>query len=156
MTAGGYRVGAGRRPDEDSARSEKRGFRLNDLPATPYKGKAPALPLPDPSQRETAVWREVWKLPQAHAWSRPSEAWRLRTIAMYVRQSVKCEDPEIGASHLAQLHRFADQIGLTDAGLAAMGYKVVATSAPAVPASNARKSSRDRLRAVAPLKGDTA
>ena len=30
----------------------------------------------------------------------------------------------MGAAHLAQLHRFADQIGMTTAGLAEMGWKV--------------------------------
>jgi hypothetical protein len=150
MTRGGYRTGAGRRPDENSARSDKRGFKLDELPAEAYAGKVPAFPLLEPSAREREVWREVWRLPQAHAWSRPEQAWRLRSIAMYVRQSVKCEAPDIGASHLAQLHRFADQIGMTDAGLAAMGFKVVAAPQPTTQTSG-RKSSRDRLRAVAPL-----
>jgi hypothetical protein len=38
--------------------------------------------------------------------------------------SVRCEDLEAGAALLGQLHRFADQIGLTTAGLAEMGWKV--------------------------------
>jgi len=54
----------------------------------------------------------------------PSESWRARTVALWVRLSVKCEDPEVGAAHLAQLHRFADQIGMTTAGLAEMGWKI--------------------------------
>jgi hypothetical protein len=43
---------------------------------------------------------------------------------MWVRLSVRCEDPEAGAALYAQLHRFADQIGLTTAGLAEMGWQV--------------------------------
>jgi len=43
---------------------------------------------------------------------------------MWVRTSVRAEDPEAGAALLAQLHRFADQIGMTTAGLAEMGWKV--------------------------------
>jgi hypothetical protein len=54
----------------------------------------------------------------------PSEAWRLNTVAMWVRVKVRCEDPECGAALLGQLHRFADQIGMTTAGLAEMGWKV--------------------------------
>ena len=49
---------------------------------------------------------------------------RGRTVAMWVRLSVRCEDPGAPASLLAQLHRFADQVGLTTAGLAEMGWKV--------------------------------
>lgn len=52
---------------------------------------------------------------------------------------------------LGQLHRFADQIGMTTAGLAEMGWKVAedqvsqrAAERPMEP----RKSSRDRLSVV--------
>ncbi len=41
-----------------------------------------------------------------------------------VRLSVRCDAPDAGAAHLGQLHRFADQIGMTTAGLAEMGWKV--------------------------------
>jgi hypothetical protein len=54
----------------------------------------------------------------------PSESWRVPTVARWVRLSVRCDDPDAGAAHLAQLHRFADQIGMTTAGLAEMGWKV--------------------------------
>jgi hypothetical protein len=43
---------------------------------------------------------------------------------MWVRVKVRCEDPDAGAALLGQLHRFADQIGMTTAGLAEMGWKV--------------------------------
>lgn len=83
----------------------------------------------------------------------PSEAWRLRTVALWVRLSVRCEDQEAGAALLGQLHRFADQIGMTTAGLAEMGWKVavdeVADQAAKSTASPApRKSSRDRMKVV--------
>jgi hypothetical protein len=59
------------------------------------------------------------------------------------RLSVRCEDPEAGAALLGQLHRFADQIGMTTAGLAEMGWRVAvdevatkaAAAAPAQPAA---------------------
>jgi hypothetical protein len=54
----------------------------------------------------------------------PSEAWRTRTVALWVRVTVRCEDADSGAALLGQLHRFADQIGMTTAGLAEMGWKV--------------------------------
>jgi hypothetical protein len=43
---------------------------------------------------------------------------------MWVRVKVRCEDSDAGAALLGQLHRFADQIGMTTAGLAEMGWKV--------------------------------
>lgn len=126
MAHGGARNRSGPKPDETSGRSDRRGFSLTALPAEGYRGPVPDFPLPDATERELEVWAEAWRTPQACAWSMPSEQWRTRTVAMWVRLSVRCEDPEASASHLAQLHRFADQIGMTTAGLAEMGWKVKA------------------------------
>jgi hypothetical protein len=43
---------------------------------------------------------------------------------MWVRVSVRCEDSRVSAVLLGQLHRFADQIGMTTAGLSEMGWKI--------------------------------
>lgn len=126
MARGGARNRSGPTADEGSGRSDRRGFRLTALPAEGYRGHAPDFPLPGPTARELEVWAWAWRTPQACAWSMPSEAWRTRTVAMWVRLSVRCEHPEASASHLGQLHRFADQIGMTTAGLAEMGWKVKA------------------------------
>lgn len=151
MASGGARNRSGPRPAEGSERSERRGFKLTALPAEGYGGPVPDFPLPDPSGREVELWAEAWRTPQACAWSLPSESWRIRTVALWVRLSVRCEDPEAGASLLAQLHRFADQIGMTTAGLAEMGWKVavdeVAEKAADRPAA-ASVARKRRLRAV--------
>jgi hypothetical protein len=76
------------------------------------------------SDRELDVWAEAWRTPQACAWSLPSELWRVRSVAMWVRVSVRCEDSRVSAVLLGQLHRFADQIGMTTAGLSEMGWKI--------------------------------
>jgi len=73
---------------------------------------------------------------------------------MWVRLSVRCEDPEAGAALLAQLHRFADQIGMTTAGLAEMGWKVAVDETAerradrAASKAPAKRSSRDRMKVV--------
>ena len=71
---------------------------------------------------------------------------------MWVRLSVRCEDPEAGAALLGQLHRFADQIGMTTAGLAEMGWKVatdeVAEKRGESKPEPARSSSRDRFEVI--------
>ena len=149
MARGGSRNRSGPKAREDSARSERRGYTLTALPAEGFDGPVPDFPLPDPSERELEVWEAAWRTPQACAWSLPSERWRTRTVAMWVRLSVVCESPEVGAAHLAQLHRFADQIGMTTAGLAEMGWKVavdeVAAQAAKEPAKEQPKRER-RLR----------
>src|SRR5690606_9047650 len=99
----------------------------------------------------------AWRTPQACAWSLPSESWRINTIAMGVRTFVICESAEATAADKGSLHRFADQIGLTTAGLVEMGRPVAQdepgetraekdSAAKRAPAK--RTSSRDRLTAV--------
>jgi hypothetical protein len=70
---------------------------------------------------------------------------------LYTRTVVRCEDPNVSASLLGQLHRFADQIGMTTAGLAEMGWKVAEDQVAARASRRAeppRQSSRDRLSVV--------
>ena len=61
---------------------------------------------------------------------------------------MRCDDPDAGAAHLAQLHRFADQIGMTTAGLAEMGWKVAVDE---VAAKAAERSAPDGPK-VAPVR----
>ncbi len=154
MARGGARNRSGPTADPNSGRSDRRGYTLTALPAEGYDGPAPDFPLDGPTARELEVWAELWRTPQACAWSLPSESWRVLTVGMYCRTLVRCEQPDAGASLIGQLHRFADQIGLTTAGLAEMGW-AVATDEVAVKreesseeAPAARKSSRDRLSVV--------
>jgi hypothetical protein len=124
---------------------------LTALPAGGYDGEVPEFPLPLPTDRELAVWESVWRTPQACAWSMPSEAWRVRTVAMWARLSVRCEDAEAPAALLGQLHRFADQIGLTTAGLAEMGWKVAVDEVSKKASEKEPEraaSSRDRMKVV--------
>ena len=152
MARGGARNRSGPQADPSSGRSDRRGFKLTALPAEGYRGEVPKFPLPGASDRELEVWESAWRTPQACAWSMPSEAWRQRTVALWVRTTVRCEEPDAGAALLGQLHRFADQIGMTTAGLAEMGWKVAvdetAERREAAPASPARASSRSKLKVV--------
>ena len=150
MTSGGRR-NRNHQPVEGSARSDARGFTLTALPAEGFRGPVPDWPLPVPLERELEVWEWAWRTPQACAWSLPSESWRARTVALWVRVSVRCEDADAPASLFAQLHRLADQVGLTTAGLAEMGWKVavdeVAAQRSQRPAVEPVKRER-RLRAA--------
>jgi hypothetical protein len=151
MTRGGARNRSGPAPQEGSGRSDRRGYSLTALPAEGFAGPVPDFPLPDPSDRELVVWEQAWRTPQACAWSMPSESWRTRTVALWVRTTVRCEAEDAPASLLGQVHRFADQIGMTTAGLAEMGWKIAVDEVAKRAAENAAPkppSSRDRLKAV--------
>jgi hypothetical protein len=96
-----------------TAYEDKRPVRLRDDGATEQV-----------AERELELWSWAWRTPQACAWSMPSERWRSYTVALWVRTAVICESSEATAADKNSLHRFADQIGLTTAGLAEMGWKV--------------------------------
>lgn len=154
MTRGGARNRSGPKAQENSGRSDRRGYSLTALPSQGYDGPVPDFPLPQATGRELEVWESAWRTPQACAWALSSEAWRIGTVAMWVRVKVRCEEPDAGAALLGQLHRFADQIGMTTAGLAEMGWKVAVdetaekrATKPAIEGAKP-KSSRDRMKVV--------
>lgn len=124
MARGGARNRSGPPPDPNSGRSDRRGFKLSALPAEGYQGNVPGWPLGIQSAREVEVWEEAWTSPQACAWS--IQSWRWRTVAMWVRWSVRMEDPEAPAALGNVVVRLADQIGLTPAGLKENGWAIAA------------------------------
>ena len=150
MARGGARNRSGPQADPSSARSERRGFKLTALPAEGFAGEVPVWPLParqvffelfvdgqkvrevdedatqDVAARELELWEWVWRTPQACAWSMPAERWRWHSVAMWVRTAVLCESSDATAADKNSLHRFADQIGLTPAGLRENGWAVAA------------------------------
>lgn len=149
MPRGGARNRSGPQPDPSSERSDRRGFKLTALPAEGFTGSAPDFPLPERkvffsetdengrsvrvfdgaataqvAEREQSMWAWAWSTPQACAWSMPSESWRLPMVAMWVRTFVLCESSEATAADKNSLHRFADQVGMTPAGLRENGWAV--------------------------------
>ena len=174
MVSGGARNRSGPQPSPTSGRSDRRGVSFSSLPASGYDGEAPEFPLlpytvqcwefedGDKFQvtdqgatesfrdRETDLWAWAWTTPQASAWAR--EPWRWQAVAQWVRTSVICETGAATAADRGSLHRFADQIGMTPAGLKENGW-VVSHDAPAETSGptttpQARASSRDRLKLV--------
>lgn len=152
MSRGGARNRSGPQPDEKSLKSAKIGYSLTALPAEGYQGEIPAFPLTPASERELEVWQEAWRTPQGAAWS--MQAWRHRTVALWVRWSVRMEDPEAGAALGTVVVRLADQIGMTPAGLKENGWKIAADQVAEkrqekTPATApTRPLARDRFRVV--------
>ena len=145
MARGGSRNRSGPQADENSRTSERKGYVLTALPPAGYDGEAPDFPLPAALDRELEVWAQAWTTPQACAWS--SEPWRWRTVAMWCRWSVRMEADDASAALGNVVVRFADQIGLTPAGLKENGWKIAETkSVDAAPEPQASVTSiKDRL-----------
>ena len=115
MTKGGARNRGPGTPQPGSENDLRRRRGALVLPRAGYRGQAPAFPLPASTDREGDVWRLLWRSPQAAAWA--DESWRWYAIAMYVRWSVRMEAEDASAALGNVVVRFADQIGLTPAGL---------------------------------------
>lgn len=146
MTRGGARNRSGPQKDPNSARSDRNGVAFETLPAAGYDGDPPPFPLmprvvmrwefedkrryqvcddeatEEVRERETALWEWAWRTPQAAAWAR--ESWRWQTVAMWVRTFVICEGDGATAADKGAVHRFADQIGMTPAGLRENGWRI--------------------------------
>lgn len=122
MGSGGARNRSGPRPDPNSAKSERKGLVFTALPAEGYRGAIPAFPLPQATARETAVWRAAWRSPQACAWA--LQPWRHYLIGQWVRWSVRAEAQDATAAMVTAAIRYADQIGMTPAGLKENGWQI--------------------------------
>lgn len=150
MATGGARNRSGPAPDPNSLKSAKLGLTFTALPAEGYDGEVPEFPLPGAVAREVELWEWAWRTPQAAAWAR--EPWRWQIVGMWVRTMVVCESLEATAADKNGLHRFADQIGMTPAGLKENGWRIVAdqlaekrserAAAPKAP------TARDRMKAL--------
>lgn len=172
---GGPRNRSGPQVDPKSGRSDRRGLQFVALPAGGHPGSPPEFPLMPRrvmrwehgekgarwqvvdeestelvQDREAALWAWAWATPQAVAWA--VEPWRWQAVAHWVRTSVICESDEAMAADRGSLHRFADQIGLTPAGLRENGWEIAADEVAKArekktPAATPEPSQR-RMRAV--------
>lgn len=68
---------------------------------------------------ELALWREVWKLPQAAAWDRHGY---VREVAKYVRLTVLAESGDLASGKEAR--QWSDRLGLNDLALLRLRWEV--------------------------------
>lgn len=174
MAKGGARNRSGPGVDATSLRSAERGISLTALPFAGFAGEVPAWPLSRRSvyrwefedkrkfqvfdedattavaDREAELWAWAWSTPQACAWA--LEPWRWPTVAMWVRTFVVCEGSDATAADKGSLHRFADQIGLTPAGLKENGWAIArdetAVRREQKKSEPTKTSARDRMKVV--------
>lgn len=157
MGHGGARNRSGPAPDPDSLTSARRGLTFDLLDSAGFDGPIPEFPLSrmvvrrwefedkrryqvvddDATEwfedRERQLWTWAWRTPQAIAWA--AEPWRHHAVAMWVRTAVVCESSDATAADKNSLHRFADQIGLSPAGLKENGW-AIGTPLPAEAADD--------------------
>ncbi|MFC8429904.1 hypothetical protein [Streptomyces sp. NPDC057253] len=106
-----------------------------------------ALQLAEQRKLERALWRELWKTPQACAWERLG--WT-RDVAQYVRWKVLAELGSLEAAKEAR--QLSDRIGLTPLAMLRLRWEIaadeVAEQRQERPAATGRPSARQRMRVV--------
>jgi hypothetical protein len=96
-------------PKMDPARGT-RGRGVLVLPAEGRKGRTPAWPLGDsPTAMERALWRDLWKTPQAVEWERLG--WT-RVVARYARAVISAET-NMEPTVMSEARQLEDRLGLT-------------------------------------------
>lgn len=180
MPKGGSRVRSGPAKDPTSARSERAAraassttataaedavttsaFNPTALPARGRAGNPPAFPLPKKGssgtaadsfrKRELAIWREVWKTPQAVAWER--EPYRWPTVAEFCRLKAIVESESSNAAMFARLREYRNEIGLSPDGLKANGWAIAPDELAAKRAERTTKPAEEKPAPVRRLRG---
>lgn len=154
MPKGGH-ARSGPSKDPNSRTSERAGYTLTALPAAGYPGPVPDLSdyMPTATDRHQSIWDELWKMPQAAAWS--MQPWRWAQVADLVKYQVRDDADDAPAALATSIRRLRDDLGLTHAGLAANGWAIavdeLAEKRETKPQAKPRRpaSSRDRMKVVA-------
>lgn len=148
MVSGGARARSGPAPDPNALRRD----RANDkdwltLPVRDELAPVPVWPFSDEVDGESGLWAYLWSKPQAGMW----EILGLeRQVALYVRTAIRAEEPDVAVTIIPQVLRMEAELGLSTVGMNALRWKFASDEVAAhrEDAKPARKSSRDRLKAL--------
>lgn len=145
LASGGARARSGPAPDPDSYRSQGRDW--IDLPAGGFSGVVPVFPLADALSSEVELWDELWRKPQAQAWSALGLKFQ---VAAYVRAFLESVQADASAGLKTAVLRMETELGLSIAGMKQNLWRIGTDGAVAqsAPRSVRRTSSGDWLKAV--------
>jgi len=94
---------------------------LIELPAEGCSLPVPSLPKTrDWATEEKKLWRNLWKSPQANEWDDSFNP----AVAAYICHAVAVYDDSASAWQAQEMRHLGGQLGLTPAGLLALGWVV--------------------------------
>lgn len=154
MPRGGARTVSGPPPDPNSLRqmraAEAGGWKT--LPAEGRTGELPEWPLTEATDREWAIWEDLWAKPQAVMWDELGQALE---VALFCRTLAEAERPDARADIKKMVRGYLDSLGLSVSGMLRNRWKIApATDAVVLelPAGAAeaprRPGPRDRMKVV--------
>lgn len=91
-----------------------RGGRVGRVPAFPIKGRTVRVP---------AVWKDLWKTPQAAAWETMGPG-IVRTVARYALLLVDAEVRGAPAAILTEVRQLEDRLGLTPMSMLRLRWEI--------------------------------
>lgn len=104
------------------------------LPPDGYAGVVPVWPVGEATDQEADLWLELWRTPQAEAWS---ELGWTRVVARYARLLIEQENGATNAALLAEIRQMEDRLGLSPMAMRRLQWEVVeAAKVPAVSDGN--------------------
>lgn len=121
------------------------------LPAEGRTGRAPRWPLTAASKREQALWRELWRRPQAVMWERLDQRYE---VAMFARNLARAEMPNASVELQKVVRQYLDSLGLSVAGMLRNRWKLAEQDEDGQPAAAPtasaapRSSARSRLKVI--------
>ncbi|MHA7261908.1 phage terminase small subunit [Arthrobacter sp. TMN-37] len=110
-------------PTKPNSRHRGTGARsgLIELPAGGCELKIPSLPkMREWSKEERSLWRNLWKSPQANEWDDSYIA----AVAAYICHAVAVYAGTASAWQAQEMRHLGGQLGLTPAGMLALGWVV--------------------------------
>jgi hypothetical protein len=155
MASGGARTRSGPPPDPNALRRDRKSDgEWTVLPAEGRAGDPPAWPLTEATERELAIWQDLWAMPQAVQWERLLQ---VVPVALYTRRLVEAEERNSPTAATTLVRQLADALGLTIPGMHVHRWRIgkdqvaekretkKATEETAQPA---RPAARDRFQVV--------
>ncbi|HTI26172.1 MAG TPA: hypothetical protein VL652_34605 [Kutzneria sp.] len=155
MASGGARSRSGPPPDPNALRRDRKSDgEWTVLPAEGRAGDPPAWPLTDATARETEIWKDLWRMPQAVQWERLLQS---VPVALYVRRLVEAEQRNSPTAATTLVRQLADALGLTIPGMHMHRWRIAGDqiaakretkTKTAAAEEPARSSARDRFQVV--------
>jgi hypothetical protein len=109
-------------PDPNALRRDKKSDEVwTTLPAGGRQGDTPYWPLAGQSNREAAVWAQLWQTPQAVMWEANHLEWE---VAFFVRRLVQAEEHKSSSQNATLVRQQMDSLGLSMSGMRSNRWKL--------------------------------
>lgn len=148
MAKGGARAHSGPPPDPNALRRERDGDSWVPLDPAGRQGPAPAWPLEHQSERESELWAEEWKRPQAVMWEHNGQEVE---VALYVRSVVAAEQVDAPTNARTLVRQQQEALGISVPGMLRNKWRIADEPTPgqgAKPVKASAKRARQRFKVI--------